>query len=60
MEETKKWYRSKTLWVNLGTIVTTVGAIMMGEIALGSGMGAIALAVVNIGLRIVTGKPVSS
>lgn len=57
--ETKSWYKSKTVWTNLLTAIGGVGAVVMGEVSLGAGVAPIVLAVINIALRIVTGKPIS-
>ncbi len=57
MEQTKSWWASKTIWINL--------LALCGSIALAYGMdeaswveiSTTALAVVNLGLRFVTGSP---
>lgn len=56
MAETKHWYASKTMWLNIITLGLLVTSHMFGmeyppEVAIGL------LALVNLGLRIVTKKP---
>lgn len=54
---TKKFYRSKTLWTNVGVIVTSLGGYFTGTASLDTVVPAISLAVVNIILRLITKQP---
>ena len=45
MTPTKKWWQSKTVWIAGAAILTTVGAILSGEISLLQGVIAILLEV---------------
>jgi hypothetical protein len=59
--EAKKWYLSKTLWVNVAAILAIVlnsryGIELDAEVQATMATGL--LAVVNIILRLMTGKPV--
>lgn len=55
---TKKWYRSKTIWVNLiGGVVIIISAFYSKELAqqvLGAEAGILLL--INLGLRIITNQ----
>ena len=55
---TKRWYTSKTLWVNLLAIVALVAQAEFGYI-LDAEAQAVMLAVINLVLRIVTKKGLS-
>ncbi len=57
--ESKAWYASKTLWVNLITLAWTFVGPMVGIPTLDPATLAIVLGVVNIVLRAVTKQPVS-
>jgi hypothetical protein len=55
---TKKWYTSKTLWVNIIALVSMIitaatGTTIDPEVAVG------VLAIINVGLRFVTKVPLS-
>lgn len=54
----KKWYRSKTIWVNLiGVVVIIISAFYSDELAqevLGAEAGILLL--INLGLRIITNQ----
>jgi len=62
--DSKAWYASKTLWVQIITFVISVIALAQGQDfitsnpAVVAGM-ATALSVLNIVLRILTGKPLT-
>ena len=63
-ENAKPWYKSKTIWVNLFTIVTTVGTVIVDENLLSDNPKVmayitIAVAAANIGLRAVTSQAMS-
>ena len=55
---TKRWYTSKTLWVNLTAIVALVAQTEFGY-ALDPEAQAVILAVINLILRVVTKKGLS-
>jgi hypothetical protein len=57
--ESKKWYASKTMWANIGVVVAGVGTIFTGEASMAEALPAIVLGAINIGLRIITGKPIT-
>ena len=57
-EDTKKWWKSKTVWTNIVAIVSGIGAIFVGDVDLTAGLAPIIIAAVNIVLRILTKKPV--
>ena len=50
----KKWWKSKTLWVNVGAIIVVVAEYLLTEQIIYPELHAVILAVVNLGLRIVT------
>ncbi len=50
----KKWYMSKTLWVNALMIVGMVAEYFIAEKIYSPEVHAIVIAVINLGLRIVT------
>jgi hypothetical protein len=53
----KKWYQSKTLWINLLTTVAGLLVVMQGETYIMESYGGIVLAVigmVNVALRLIT------
>ena len=61
MDTSKKWYQSKTLWINALTGIAGLLTALMGTQGLDPKIvGAIGsiLALVNIGLRLVTDKPI--
>ena len=55
---TKRWYTSKTLWVNLLAIVALVAQTEFGYI-LDAEAQAVILATINLALRIITKKGLS-
>ena len=50
----KKWYMSKTLWVNALMIAGMVAEYFIAEKIYSPEIHAIVIAVINLGLRIVT------
>ena len=57
----KNWWKSKTIWVNLGAIVTMVAAKYGFNVALSEEMLTsipLILGIVNIFLRSITHKPI--
>ena len=54
----KKWYLSKTLWVNVTAIAALIAQAQFGFIVSGEEQVAI-LAVINLILRVVTKEPLS-
>lgn len=57
MEQKKKWYMSKTVWVNLLMAAGIVYQAVMGIQLLGAEEQAAIIVVVNLILRLITGKP---
>lgn len=61
--DSKPWYASKTLWVNLLTLIAAVAGAFGIDVGLDDETKATivagALAVVNVVLRLVTEKPVT-
>jgi len=55
----KKWYRSKTLWVNLIAILVLIIQTQTGFIISPEEQAAI-LAVINLILRWITGEPITA
>lgn len=60
----KKWWQSKTMWVNIAAIVVAVQQLLTdlpSDVVPGWLLASVAglLAVVNIILRLVTSKPIS-
>lgn len=53
----KRWYQSKTVWVNALTLAASVVTAMQSQYGDVATLTA-ALAAVNLGLRFVTGSPV--
>lgn len=62
-EDTKPWYMSKTLWVNIVAGLVTLGGVFGVDLGLTAETQAELVAgimvVVNIGLRFVTSKPIA-
>ena len=62
--DTTKWYASKTLWVNVVAAVATLAGVFKLDLGLTPEVQATVvttiLALVNIGLRLVTKTPVST
>ena len=50
----KKWYMSKTLWVNTLMVAGMIAEYLIVEQIYSPEIHAIAIAVINLGLRIVT------
>jgi len=57
--ETKPWYKSKTMWVNIASMILALADQFVGTGAFPSWAIAI-LAGANVALRTVTGQPVSA
>jgi hypothetical protein len=62
--DTTKWYASKTLWVNVVAAVATLAGVFKLDLGLTPEVQATVvttiLALVNIGLRLVTKTPVTT
>lgn len=60
--ETTKWYQSRTMWVNIIAAVATLAGVFKIDLGLTPEAQATVvttiLALVNIGLRLVTKKPI--
>lgn len=54
MEQTKKWWMSKTIWTNLLALVGAVALALGLDSESWAEITAICLAMVNIGLRLTT------
>lgn len=57
MEPTKKWYASKTLWINCIAVLAIVLQSVTGSEILDTDSQTALLAVINIALRIITKVP---
>ena len=55
----KRWFKSRTLWVNALTVVAVVLDKLTGLNMINAKYVATALAVVNLVLRVLTDKPIS-
>lgn len=55
----KSIFRSKTFWVNAAAAVGLIGQWAVGHHWIAPGDAAFALAIANIGLRIITEQPVT-
>lgn len=55
--ETKVWYHSKTLWVNFLAFVAVMAQVTTGQEFFDAEVQAALLVVINLILRIATGKP---
>ena len=62
--ETTKWFASKTLWVNVVAAVATLAGVFKLDLGLTPDVQATVvttiLALVNVGLRLVTKTPVTT
>jgi hypothetical protein len=60
--DTKPWYASKTIWANVVAFIATMAAVFGADFGLTpevqAEIVAAVMAVVNIGLRFITIKPV--
>lgn len=55
--ESKPWYASRTLWINVGTVVGTAGLAAASTITPTTAAGVAILAAANVILRCLTGQP---
>ena len=55
----KKWYLSKVLWVNVVTIIITLTTTLITQNILSAEIGATVIAVANIILRLLTNQPIT-
>jgi len=53
----KKWYMSKTLWVNAAALVAAVGLVAQGQATWQTALAPVGMAIANMVLRIVTRLP---
>lgn len=56
--DTKKWYRSKTLWVNLIALAAIIAQLVTGDEWFPAEYQAVAIAFINMLVRLLTGKPI--
>jgi len=54
----KKWFKSKTIVINLLMIVGAVAAMIGEELGKGTGIGVIVINTVNIVMRYITNQPI--
>ncbi len=57
--ETKKWYTSKTVWINLLMAIGVVCNVTIGNDLLNAETQGAIVIIVNLILRLITGKPLS-
>jgi hypothetical protein len=55
----KKWYRSKTIWMNVLTAIAGLATLPLGGAPALAAKVALASAAANLALRAVTTKPIS-
>ena len=55
----KKWYQSRTVWVNALIAAAVIVQAVTGEAWLDAQVQAAIIVVVNLILRVITGKPLS-
>ena len=55
----KKWYQSKTLWVNVVTLAITIITTLITQNIIAPEIGAAVLGVANIILRLLTNQPIT-
>ena len=53
----KKWYMSKTLWVNAVALLAAIGLVAQGEATWQTALAPVGMAIANMLLRIVTRLP---
>lgn len=59
--ESKPWYKSKTVWINVSAAVGILAAFMTGDLDKAGALGQLApigLALLNVVLRLVTKSPI--
>lgn len=56
----KKWYRSKTIWINMLMAASVLYQVLTGDDILDADAQAVIILIINIILRIITGKPLST
>lgn len=58
----KKWYHSKTVWVNVLTIIASVATTLNEWLTAGdfsaAGISLLVIALANLGLRFITSEPI--
>ena len=57
MTETKKWYKSKTIWMAVLTVLLGVGEFIQGQQTTGAAITLVGVA--NVLLRLVTAQAVN-
>lgn len=60
MDEKKTWYQSKTLWANMAALMGALGGAMQGDISWSEAIPVIVIAVVNMGLRLITNRGIAT
>lgn len=56
--KTKPWYKSKTMQVNGAALLTAAAAVITGQAEWQTALAPVAMAIVNMILRIVTNQPI--
>jgi len=59
MEEAKAWWMSKTIWTNLLALVGSLVIALGYDAGRWAEIATVLLAVVNLGLRLVTKEPIT-
>ena len=54
----KKWFKSKTIWFNIISILIAIGGYFSGVVDINAGLTAGIIAAFNLGLRFVTETPI--
>jgi hypothetical protein len=54
----KKWFKSKTIWFNLISILIAIGGYSSGVVDINAGLTAGIIAGFNLGLRFLTYRPI--
>ncbi|GAB6036157.1 hypothetical protein JCM15519_07160 [Fundidesulfovibrio butyratiphilus] len=55
--ESKSWWKSKTLWTNVGAVIGAAGLAAVSTITPTTAVGVAGLAALNVVLRAITGQP---
>ena len=54
----KKWFKSKTIWFNVISILIAIGGYYSGVVDINAGLTAGIIAAFNLGLRFLTYRPI--